>query len=181
MLVNKDNPLFETYTPPNLASVNSNYKEGILLEEKTLKNFQKLQQEALKYNYHIDVMSGYRTYDYQNKIYNKLLHEKGFNYTLRSIAKPGCSEHQSGLAIDYCIYKDDKCYIEHELEDLEEVKWITQNAHRFGFILRYPIDKEEITKYNYEPWHLRYVGNIATYIYNNNLTLEEYHDKKANN
>jgi len=178
ILINKDNPLSKTYVPENLSEVNSLYKEGILLEKKTLESFKELQKEALKYGYKIDVMSGYRDYDYQNKIYNKLLKEKGFSYTIRSIAKPGCSEHQSGLAIDFCIYRGDNCYIEHELENLEEVKWIHQNAYRFGFILRYPYDKEEITKYNYEPWHLRYVGSLANYLYNNNLTLDEYYERK---
>ena len=59
-----------------------------------------------------------------------------------------------------------------------ETKWIHQNCHRYGFILRYPEGKEDITKYNYEPWHIRYVGSIANYIYNNNLTLEEYKERK---
>ena len=60
-----------------------------------------------------------------------------------------------------------------------ETKWIHQNSHRYGFIIRYPEGKEDITKYSYEPWHLRYVGNIASNIYNNNLTLEEYKDKES--
>ncbi len=174
MLVNKDHPLFEAYVPSNLEEVDSKYKENILLESKTLASFKKLQEEALKQGYHIDVMSGYRTYSYQDKLYNKLLKEKGFSYAFRSVALPGRSEHQTGLAIDFCVYKDDKCYIEHEIENLEETKWVHENAHRFGFILRYPIDKEEITEYNYEPWHLRYIGDKATYLYQNNETLEEY-------
>lgn len=177
MLVNKTNKLDESYIPTNLVDSLSKYKDNILLEETALNAFRELQKKALEFNYNIDIMSGYRTYNYQENIYNNLVKEKGFNYALRSIAKPGTSEHQIGLAIDFCIYKDDLCYIEHELEDLPETKWIHENAHKYGFILRYPKDKEEITGYMYEPWHLRYVGNLAIYLYNNDITLEEYNSK----
>ena len=130
-------------------------------------------------NYYFDIESGYRSYEYQEKIYNEIVREKGFNYALRSVAKPGYSEHQTGLAIDICIYKDGKSYIEHDIEDYPETKWLHTNAHKYGFILRYPKDKEEITGYMYEPWHLRYVGDISLYIYNNNLALEEYYNEKT--
>ena len=177
MLVNKDNSLHETYIPDNLVNTNSEYKDGILLEEKTYLQFKKMQDDARKFGYNIDIMSGYRDYRYQEKIYNSLLKEKGFNYAFRSIAKPGCSEHQTGLALDFCVYKDNKCYIEHEIEEMLETKWVHQNCYKYGFILRYPFNKEEITKYNYEPWHLRYVGDKANYLYSNNLTLDEYVEK----
>ena len=177
MLVNKDNSLHETYIPDNLVNTNSEYKDGILLEEKTYLQFKKMQDDARKFGYNIDIMSGYRDYRYQEKIYNNLLKEKGFNYAFRSIAKPGCSEHQTGLALDFCVYKDNKCYIEHEIEEMLETKWVHQNCYKYGFILRYPFNKEEITKYNYEPWHLRYVGDKANYLYSNNLTLDEYVEK----
>ena len=178
ILVNKDNPLPRAHIPNFLVDAESKYKEGILIDGKVKEAFNNMKNDALKYNYHIDIESGYRDYDYQEKIYNKLLDEKGFTYTITRVAMPGRSEHQTGLAIDFCIYKDGKCYIEHEIEDMLETKWIHQNLHRYGFILRYPEDKEDITKYSYEPWHIRYVGNIATYIYNNNLTLEEYKNLK---
>ena len=178
MLVNKTNTLDEFYIPNNLVDSLSKYKNNILVEENALNAFRKMQKDALDYNYVIDIMSGYRTYNYQKNLYNNLVKNMGFNYALRAIAKPGCSEHQTGLAIDYCIYKNDKCYIEHEIIDMVETKWIHDNAHKYGFILRYPKGKEEITGYNYEPWHLRYVGDLAIYLYNNDLTLEEYKDSK---
>ena len=130
--------------------------------------------DAIKLGYDIDIMSGYRDYSYQEKIYNKLLKDKGFAYTFRSIAKPGCSEHQTGLAIDICVYKDDKCYIEHELEDMDEIIWVINNCYKYGFILRYPRGMEDKTGYNYEPWHFRYVGNIAEYLHKNKILLEDY-------
>ena len=179
MLLDKDNPLPRAYIPNTLENAHSEYKENILLDNKALEAFQELKREALRYGYHIDIVSGYRDYDYQEKIYNKLLEEKGFTYAITRIASPGKSEHQTGLALDFCIYKDGKCYIEHDVEDKIETKWIHQNSHRYGFIIRYPEGKEDITKYSYEPWHLRYVGNIASSIYNNNLTLEEYKDKES--
>ena len=177
ILVNKDNPLPRAHIPNNLVDAESKYKDNILIDKKVKEEFNKLKEEALKYNYHIDIESGYRDYDYQEKIYNKLLEEKGFAYTITRIAEPGKSEHQTGLAIDFCIYKEEKCYIEHDIKELEETKWTHQNAHKYGFIIRYPEGKEDVTKYSYEPWHLRYVGQLAEYLYNNNLTLEEYYEK----
>lgn len=178
LLVNKDNPLSEIYIPDDLVEVNSKYKDGIKLNSKCLDNFLMMQKDAKKYGYEIDVMSGYRDYLYQEKLYQRLVKEKGFNYAISRVAKAGCSEHQTGLAIDICIYKDNKCYIENEVYDLEEIRWLHQNCYRYGFILRYPENKEDITKYSYEPWHLRYVGEVARYIYNNDITLEEYLDKE---
>lgn len=174
MLVNKDNPLSETFVPMDLVEVISKYKDGIRLNKDCYSNFLRMQEDALRYGYRIDVMSGYRDFLYQEKIYNKLIKEKGFNYAISRIAKAGCSEHQTGLAIDICVYRDDKCYIENDICDFEEVKWLHQNCYRYGFILRYPFGKEDITKYSYEPWHLRYVGDVAKDIYNRDITLEEY-------
>ena len=173
VLVNKDNRLNRTYIPGNLVNANSRYKDEIMIVDKVNRMFSLLKLDALNNGFEIDIMSGYRDYNYQKKIYDKLIYEKGFNYAFRHIAPPGASEHQTGLAIDICIYRNNKCYIEHDIEDFDEIKWIHSTAHKYGFILRYPINKENITGYNYEPWHLRYVGNIASYVYYNNLTLEE--------
>lgn len=178
ILVNKDNPLPRAHIPNDLVDAESKYKDDVYIDRVVKEAFDRLKNEALKYGYYIDIESGYRDYDYQEKIYNKLVEEKGFSYALTRIAEPGKSEHQTGLAIDFCVYQDEKCYIEDKLEELPATKWVHMNAHRFGFILRYPEGKEDITKYSYEPWHLRYVPNIASYIYSNNLTLEEYYDKK---
>ena len=105
--------------------------------------------------------------------------ERGFTYAFRSIAKAGCSEHQTGLAIDICVYRDNKCYIEREIEEMDEGRWLRDNAYKYGFILRYPKGKENITGYMFEPWHIRYLGvDVATYLHDNNLTYEEYIGKK---
>ena len=178
ILVNKDNALDKTYVPDNLVFANSSYKDGILINKKVLDKFNLMRQDALNFGYNIDIMSGYRDYNYQEKLYNKMLKEKGFAYTFRSIAKPGCSEHQTGLAIDICVYRDDKCYIEHEIEDMEEGKWLINNCYKYGFILRYPMGMEDKTGYNYEPWHFRYVGDIASYLYMNKILFDDYKHRK---
>ena len=173
VLVNRDNLLDKTYIPNNLVDTHSRYNDNIFVVSNVYKSFLLMRNDALKYGYDIDIMSGYRSYEYQDKIYNKLVKEKGLNYALRQIAPAGASEHQTGLAIDICVYKNGKCFIEYELNDFEEIKWLYNNAHRFGFILRYIEGKEDITGYSFEPWHFRYVGNMASYIYYNNLTLED--------
>ena len=174
VLVNRDNILSKTYLPDNLIDCHSQYKEGILVNKMLYQAFMKMKNDASKMGYNIDIMSGYRDYEYQDKIYNRLILEKGFNYAFRTIAPPGASEHQTGLAIDICVYRGNNCYIENEIAEMEEIRWVHDNAYKYGFILRYPVDKESITGYNYEPWHLRYVGNVAKDIYSSKLTLEEY-------
>lgn len=178
ILVNKDNPLSKNYIPKNLVLANSQYKENILVNKKVFYAFKKMKSAAKKYGYDFDIMSGYRNYSYQENIYNKSLEEKGYVYTFRSIAKPGTSEHQTGLAIDICFYRNNHCYIEHELENAPELTWLINNSYQFGFILRYPQNKEDITGYNYEPWHYRYVGSLAKYLTKNKLTIEEYFKKE---
>ena len=174
ILVNKDNSLNKTYIPDNLVDANSSYKVGILINQVVLDKFNIMKEDARILGYNIDIMSGYRDYAYQEKIYNKLLKEKGFAYTFRSIAKPGCSEHQTGLAIDICIYRNNNCFVENELIDSEEINWVINNCYKYGFILRYPKGMEDLTGYNYEPWHFRYVGDIAKYLYDNKMILEDY-------
>jgi len=177
ILVNKDNLLDKNYVPSNLVDCKSKYRDGMKICNEVYKNFVLMKTEALKHGYRIDIMSGYRDYDYQEKIYKRLILEKGFNYAFRYIAPPGASEHQTGLALDVCVYRGNMCYTEHEIEDFLEIKWLHANAHLFGFVLRYPLEKEHITGYNYEPWHFRYLGSIANYLYTNHLTLEEYLEK----
>lgn len=177
ILVNKNNKIPNDFKV-DLQDADSKYKSGILVEKETLKNFKNFQKEAYKKGYLIDIESGFRTHDYQKKLVDNLIREKGLEYALKYIAMPYHSEHETGLAIDTCIYNNGKCLIEHDIKHLKATKWIHENAYKFGFILRYPEGKENVTGYNYEPWHLRYVGiPLAKYLYKNNLTLEEYYNK----
>ncbi|WP_143602672.1 M15 family metallopeptidase, partial [Floricoccus penangensis] len=107
---------------------------------------------------------GYRSYGHQAQLYNEYIGIYGKVGADRIAARPGHSEHQTGLAFDI------------QLGGQFEINWIARNAHRYGFIVRYPAGKELITGYQYEFWHLRYVGNKATNIYNSGKTLEEYYN-----
>ena len=175
VLVNKNNKLKNDFIPDNLVKLDLNYShaEKYLKEEAALE-FYKLSEEAKKLNYRIVVVSGYRSYTYQEKLFEYYVETKGMNYALMCSAKPGHSEHQTGLAIDV-----EGSNLDYNLfEKSKEFEWMKKNAHKYGFILRYPKGKENITGFKYEPWHYRYVGKeVATIIYNNKLTFEEYHKK----
>lgn len=118
--------------------------------------------------------SGFRSYNYQASLYNRYVNMDGQEAADTYSARPGHSEHQTGLAFD--IGGDDPTYYTStQLGVMEEGIWMAENAHRFGFILRYPRGKEHITGYQYEPWHFRYVGKEhAQNIYESGLTLDEY-------
>ena len=116
-------------------------------------------------------VSTFRSSDYQDKLYNNYCLEKGIEYADMCSAKKEHSEHQTGLAVDV----SDKNGDYDNFINTKEFEWMKNNAYKYGFILRYPKYKTDITGYMYEPWHYRYVGiNIARYIYENNITLEEY-------
>lgn len=114
-------------------------------------------------------VAGYRTYDHQEYLYTNYVKNHGQAAADISSAKPGHSEHQTGLAFD--LRSPSGALLKTEAEIL----WVKENAHRFGFIVRYLEGKTEITGYKYEPWHLRYMGSDATKIYESGLTLEEYY------
>ena len=178
ILVNKDNRITEEdlkkYQLVNIES----YDGTILqLEKETYINFLALQEDLKNQNTEISIREGYRTIDDQQYIWDLYLKEKGEAYTKKYVAVPGYSEHHTGLALDLIPKSGDDFVV--DPEEVGNVKYIYATIHKtlpkYGFILRYPKGKEEITGYDYEPWHLRYVGKeVAQEIYNNNLTLEEY-------
>ena len=177
VLVNKKNKIPEDYTMV-LVDAASGYKPGILIEKTTKESFNMLKESAQNNGFIIDIESGFRTGEYQEKLFNDLAKEKGYTYANKYISKKNHSEHETGLAIDICVKDGDEYLIEHDLKYNEAIKWVHENCHLFGFILRYKEGKENITGYNYEPWHIRYVGiKAAKEIYENNITLEEYLNK----
>lgn len=121
-----------------------------------------------------DSYSGFRTYDYQEQLYQGYVTSGGVAEADRYSARPGYSEHQTGLAFDL-INGHGQLLGETDPADEEAVKWIHAHAADYGFVLRYLPGKEDITGYAYEAWHLRYVGDDARAIYNSGLTLEEYY------
>ncbi len=157
----------------HLSQTNSLYA-NVFLEEKTYHQFLKLKEYVLKQGYEIDLESGYRSKEEQEKIFQEVEKQKGLDHTLKYVAKPGYSEHQTGLALDFCLKENNQYYVDFAMQNHPVLKLIADVAPDFGFIIRYPNGKENITGYGYEPWHLRYVGYRAKEIANNNLTLEEY-------
>jgi len=176
VLVNKNNQLKANFIPQNLESISLKFANADkYLRKEAKEQFEKLSNDAYNLGYRIIAVSAYRDYNYQLELFNYYVEEKGLEYALNCSAKAGHSEHQTGLAVD--VEGSNKDY--DDFENSKEFEWMKDNAHKYGFILRYPKGKEEITGFKYEPWHYRYVGiEVANYIYKNKLTLEEYIEKK---
>ena len=157
LIANKTYALPSTYAPGKLVDTFMNA-------------FNSMQAAASTEGISLFVQSGYRSYTTQNTLYNRYVSKDGKTLADTYSARPGYSEHQSGLAAD--INSLDQSFI-----NTPEGKWLNNNCYKYGFIIRYPKGKEEQTGYMYEPWHIRYVGtDIATILYNNGnwLSLEEY-------
>ena len=172
ILVNKNNKLNNTYIPSSLEPINLMYscKDKLLKHEARIA-FEEMAKDALKEDMHIIAVSTYRTYEYQEKLYNNYIEKYGYYYAQLCSARPGHSEHQTGLAVDIADLSLDY----DNFENTKEFIWMQKNAYKYGFILRYPKAKFHITGFKYEPWHYRYVGTtISKYIHDNNITLEEY-------
>ena len=174
ILLNKYNLVSKSYKPKNLVQVSTEYaKENILLTEEANNQFILMAEAAKKENLTLYAISGYRDYTYQENLYNNYYSIDG-NKANEYSSKPGHSEHHTGLAIDI----SNKTTSYEEFDKTEEFKWMQENAHKYGFILRYPEDKTNETLYQYEPWHYRYVGiKISTYIKKHNISFEEYYVK----
>ena len=176
-LVNRDNKFKDSFLNKielvDTVNVNNN---PLQLEKETYNHYIKLKNYLQENNIEVGLTGAYRSVEYQSIVYEKSIEENGEVYTKTHVAEPYQSEHHTGLCLDLGVINNGICNRK-ELNDQEQEQFnfIHKNIHKFGFILRYPKGKEDITKYFYEPWHLRYVGVIpATIIYENNLTLEEY-------
>lgn len=172
ILVNKHNYLKEDYVPENLKSLSSTYAlSNMKMVEEAANAFESLSKDASKENYKVIAMSTYRSYEYQVDLYNKYVKSDGKDAADTYSGRPGNSEHQTGLAVD--VYNQTETYT--NFEKTKEYNWMQENAYKYGFILRFPKDKENETGYEFESWHYRYVGkDIAKYIHKHNITLEEY-------
>ncbi|MFS0645420.1 D-alanyl-D-alanine carboxypeptidase family protein [Siminovitchia sp. 179-K 8D1 HS] len=139
------------------------------------KAFNQMAKDAKKSGFRLTAFSTYRSYSYQKNLFDRYARKHGVEAANRYSAKAGQSEHQTGLAFDVGEVGKEHLWAEEGFEHTNASKWIAKNAHKYGFIVRYPKGKEHITGYIYEPWHLRYLGvNLATKVYNSGLTLEEY-------
>ena len=181
VLVNKENMLSIDYIPKNMYIVDNNennFRNYLIDNIKPMLRIEvKPYIEKLIYDanngINIIVDSAFRSGNYQQMILDKVISEKG-NEAYKLVALPGTSEHQTGLAVDFAIYENG-IYNDDIKEDDKEAIWLKDNAWKYGFILRYPKGKEDITGFNFEPWHYRFVGlELAFELYQTNQTLEEY-------
>lgn len=187
ILINQNNLLDSNYVPFYLVVLDDNkdnfhkYKDPNLkpmVREDIIPDLLEMFQDAKDEGYSIIVDSGYRPYSYQKQILEERIKKVGVEKAYQLVALPGSSEHQSGLCFDVA-YLYDGIYSDNVREDDEEVKWLINNSYKYGFILRYPKGKEEITGYSFEPWHYRYVGKkLAKILYENKETLEEYYNRE---
>ncbi len=149
-------------------SLPASYNPGELLSECS-SAFGQMKSDAASQGLSIWNASGFRSYSLQESLYTRYSNRDGKEAADRYSARPGHSEHQTGLAIDLNE-------ISSSFANTAEGKWIAENCHKYGFILRYLQEKETETGYMYEPWHIRYVGvDVATKIYESGLCLEEYY------
>jgi LAS superfamily LD-carboxypeptidase LdcB len=176
-LVNRENPLCENFVPPNMVSF-----RGIELREEARDAFEEMlsamESEGV---FGLKLQSAYRSYSHQRKIFDKkiasILADTGDQTKAAALAAtvvqpPGASEHQLGLALDVTLDGQ----LSQSFGETKAGIWLAENCHAFGFIVRYPQSKTDVTDIIYEPWHLRYVGIPHAQIMNETaLTLEEYH------
>ncbi len=148
------------------------YGRSTQVNRETLEHYQEMLADAKAVGLSdFLIYSAYRSYDTQTRLYNNYVSQDGQEEADTYSARPGYSEHQTGLALDLRVRYTDY------FETTDEFSWLKQNAHKYGFILRYNLGEEYITGYQYEPWHFRYCGvDCATYIYENNLDFEEYYE-----
>ncbi|WP_432361739.1 M15 family metallopeptidase [Sporosarcina sp. UB5] len=161
LIANKRYPLPSTYAPGESAEAREAFEEMVA--------------EAKLSGINLTAFSTYRSFEYQTSLYKRYVDRDGVEAADRYSARPGYSEHQTGLAFDIGEVNYEKHWASSSFGATEAGKWVAANAYRYGFILRYPKGKESITGYMHESWHFRYVGReIAEEIFKQNVTLEEY-------
>ncbi len=169
LLVNKYRKLPSNFVPKTLSNFPGSTFQAC---QNTIEAFLTLQTKSRLQNLHLSILSAYRTYDYQQKLYEDYVKTDGVELADTYSARAGHSEHQTGYALDVCVTNE-------ELEIFQgtkECNWLIEHAHEYGFIIRYPKGFTSITGYQYEPWHITYVGGaIANFMKENQIhTLEEY-------
>lgn len=170
LIANKTYALPSTFIPTDPAEPVTEDKSNTSLDKTLMSAWKKMLSDATAKGLNIYISSGYRSYNYQVLVYNTYVKSDGVEKADTYSSRPGNSEHQTGLCFDLNTIEDSFQYT-------EEGKWINDNCYKYGFCIRFPKGKDEYTGYQYESWHLRYVGvDLATKLYNNGdwLSLEEY-------
>ena len=177
ILVNKENPIPENYSV-NIVKIEDNFE----VDEKIKESIERMLADARASGINPEICSAYRSTKYQTTLYNNKINEylgKGFNreqateQASKWVTTPGTSEHEIGLSLD--IIDNSYQILDENQENTPVQKWLMEHCYEYGFILRYPTEKRDITKINYEPWHYRYVGvKDAMIIKEKGYCLEEY-------
>lgn len=177
VLINEEHPLDTGYAP-DLEAV----REGSFVDARIVEDAKKMLEDAEKEGLNMYIVSAYRDYEAQREVFNTTMTQwisqgstplEAYEETKKSVAVPGTSEHASGLAMD--ITSGQYGELDEKQAETAEAKWLAENCWKYGFILRYPLDKSDITGIVFEPWHYRYVGkDAAEEIMQKDITLEEY-------
>lgn len=181
VIVNKSYKLPDDYSPSDLVypDVRFTFKEKIekrMMRQEAATALEKMFEAAEVDGIYLAGVSAYRSHATQTALFNRYVERDGYDKAVTYSAVPGTSEHETGLAIDVSA-SDGKCAAQDCFGDTVEAVWLAENAAEYGFIIRYPEGKEDITGYKYEPWHLRYVGvEISKEIASAGITLEEYYE-----
>ncbi|GIO35327.1 hypothetical protein J41TS12_01880 [Paenibacillus antibioticophila] len=181
VLVNKEYALPEDYEPSDLVYPDVRFTFSEKIEKRMMRSeaaaaLEKLFAGAEEDGIYLAGVSAYRSHSTQTSLFNRYVKKDGLEKAKTYSAVPGHSEHETGLAIDVSG-SDGKCAAEDCFGDTKEAEWLAKHATEYGFIIRYPEGKEDITGYKYEPWHLRYVGTeISSDIAERGITLEEYYN-----
>ena len=177
VLVNKQHGLeVEDFEPPDLVALDVPQQYGgQQLREEAAAALEELISEATKDGIDLWVTTAYRDFEHQRALYEQRYAAGGQEAADELTARPGFSEHQTGLAVDMSFEGNTDCNLRACFADTDQGEWLAEHAARFGFIIRYPEGAEPITGYSYEPWHLRYVGEAtAQEVTEQEVTLEEY-------
>jgi D-alanyl-D-alanine carboxypeptidase len=189
-LVPNEKPVLNGYDPDQVLPTNPSFIQGILVANKRYplpstyapeeskearEAFNKMAAAAKLDGFELVAFSTYRSFERQETLYNQYVEKDGQAEADRYSARPGYSEHQSGLAFDIGERNFEQHWASATFGETPAGKWVASHAHEYGFILRYPVGKEKITGYMHESWHFRYVGvGPATDMYTSKKTLEEY-------
>lgn len=177
VIINKTHPLPEDYEPNDLVVPNVlATKDGLQLRQDAATALEEMFSAARDEGITLRLGSGYRSYSTQNRLFNNYVAKDGEEAANRYSARPGQSEHQTGWSVDISDGSMNN-WLKNSFKNTPEGIWLADNSYKYGFILRYTEEKEEITGYIYEPWHFRYIGiDEAQKIKDSGLTLEEFYN-----
>lgn len=173
IIANKYYQLDKNYVPEDLVTIEGNEQA----KKEVADAYNQMKEDAAKMGLELSITSGYRSYETQSILYNRYKNENGLEWADSYSARPGHSEHQTGLALDITSNRSNF----DTFENTKEYTWLIENAYKYGFFLRYPESEEYVTGYHYESWHYRYVGKeIAKQIHDLGITYEEYYEYYIN-